>query len=44
MLKKSASPSCSFGLFGTNQMDPTDQKTGQIGLILDVQAIEVLLH
>jgi hypothetical protein len=52
MLKKSASLSCSFGLFGlsglfgwlheTNQMDQTDQITRQTGLVTDVQALEVL--
>jgi hypothetical protein len=51
MLKKSASLSCSFGLlslsgsfayYETNQMDQTDQITRQTGLVLDVQALEIL--
>ena len=50
MLKKSASPSCSFGLFGLfglyglfGCMRLTIW-TRQTGLVPDVQAIEVLLH
>ena len=47
MLKKSASPSCSFGLFGLSGLFGCMRLTvwtRQTGLVPDVQAIEVLLH
>jgi hypothetical protein len=47
MLKKSASMSCSFGLFGLSGLFGCIRLTvwtRQAGLVPDVQAIEVLLH
>jgi hypothetical protein len=46
MLKKSASLSCSFGLFGLSGLFGCIRQTRwtrQTGLVPDVQAIEVLL-
>jgi hypothetical protein len=46
MLKKSASLSCSFGLFGLSGLSGRmrlTRWTRQTGLVPDVQAIEVLL-
>jgi hypothetical protein len=43
MLKKSASLSCSFGLFGLSGLFGRMKQTRQTGLAPDVQAIEVLL-
>jgi hypothetical protein len=47
MLKKSASLSCSFGLFGLSGLFGCMRLTvwtRQTGLVPDVQTIEVLLH
>jgi hypothetical protein len=43
MLKKSASLSCSFGLFGLSGVFGCMRLTRQTGLVPDMQAIEVLL-